>query len=463
MLKVILIAMLIVCTATFGQTTVKDSTHRAVAKTLIDSALIHQKGYQILDELLQMGPRLSGSETSLKAIHWARAKMEALGFDHVFLQPVMVPHWVRGDTESLTIASHGALKGHSLAITALGGSVGTGADGILAEVIEVNTLQQLRELGERGEGKIIFLNGYWDQSEVQSFRAYGRAVTHRGLGAIEAGKIGALACLIRSVTSRYDNVPHTGSMRRYPENSRKVPGAALGQLDADFLSQQIAANPGLKLHLKLSCQTLPDVQSYNVIADLTGSEKPDEIVLVSGHFDSWDVGDGAHDDATGCIQALEVLDLFKRVGIQPKRTVRCVFYINEENGIRGALEYAAASKENGWYHIAAMESDRGAFTPRGFSVDADSSIINHMQQWLPYLKMASIEWIRKGGSGVDVGQLKDAVSRIGYVPDGQRYFDYHHSANDVFEAVHPREFELGAAAMAILTYLISEEGLDLPQ
>ncbi len=455
-LSVVVTALLLLSSLVYSQE--KHEAHKETARQILDAALGEMKGYKILGELCEMGPRLSGSDNSIKAIRWAENKMHELGFDRVELQPVMVPHWVRGPVESLTVSS-GAEKGRKLAITALGRSIGTKEEGITAGVIEVKTLEELRNIGDKALGKIVFLNGQFDPTVTNTFSGYGRAVTHRALGAIETGKAGGVATLIRSVTTRYDNVPHTGSMRPYAAAIKKVPGAALGQIDADYLSKAIKKDPNLKLTLKLSCKTLPDAQSYNVIADLIGTEKPDEYVLVSGHFDSWDVGDGAHDDAAGCIQALEALEIFKRLNIRPKRTLRCVFFMNEENGIKGALEYARVTEEKGINHIAAIESDRGAFTPRGFSVDADSAIIAQMQPWLPILRMASIDWVRKGGSGVDVGQLRTAVSRIGFVPDSQRYFDYHHSANDVYEAVHPREFEMGAAAITILAYLLTEEGL----
>jgi Zn-dependent M28 family amino/carboxypeptidase len=212
--------------------------------------------------------------------------------------------------------------------------------------------------------------------------------------------------------------------------------------------------------LKLNCTTLPDAQSYNVIGEIIGSEYPDEIVLVGGHYDSWDVGCGAHDNGAGCIQTMEVLDLMKRLNIKTKRTLRCVFFINEENGTRGAIEYAKYADSSKQIHLAVIESDRGAFTPIGFYTETDSSnILKRLQSWLPILEKANIEWVRKGGSGVDVQKIKNAKLHMGYVPDDQRYMDFHHSANDVFEEVNSREFELGTAAIAIMAYLLSEEGL----
>ncbi|RMI14647.1 MAG: M20/M25/M40 family metallo-hydrolase [Calditrichaeota bacterium] len=439
-----------------------DEAYENIAEEIITAALTEQKGYKILGELCQIGPRLSGSENSMKAIRWAEAKMKELGFDRVILQPVMVPHWVRGDVELAEIVEPAALKGRQLAVTALGGSVGTPEGGLTAGVLEVFTFEELARKSAQARGKIVFFNRPFPQHLVNTFAGYGATVGQRVHGPSEAAGHGAVAALVRSVGTAYDNSPHTGSLR-YREDAPRIPAAAVGVIDADFLSQALKQYPGLKVRLKLSCQNLPDVQSYNVIGDLIGSTYPDEYVLVSGHFDSWDKGDGAHDDGGGCIQALEVLDLLKRLGIQPKRTIRCVFFINEENGLRGARAYARMADSLGLKHVAAIESDRGSFSPRGFSVSADSTVIAAMQRWLPILRKAGIEWIRPGGSGADVSQIKGAIARIGFVPDGQRYFDYHHSDNDVYEAVHPREFELGAAAQAILAYLISEEGLYIPR
>jgi carboxypeptidase Q len=273
-----------------------------------------------------------------------------------------------------------------------------------------------------------------------------------------AAKYGGVAAIVRSVTTLPDNNPHTGAMY-YVDTLPRVPGVALGYLDSDFLSEMLKKEPRLEITLKLNCRTYPDAQSYNIISEIRGREFPDEIILVGGHFDSWDLSCGAHDDGAGCIQSLEVLELFSKSGLTPKRTIRCVFFINEENGIKGALEYARYSDSLKLNHVAAIESDRGAFTPEGFSVDSDSLTIKKIEEWLPVLQRAGIEYVRKGGSGVDVSQIKNVKAKIGYVPDNQRYMDVQHSANDNFESVHPREMELGSAAIAILVYLISEIGL----
>ena len=424
------------------------------AQLIVEKALSERKGYSFLRELCEIGPRLSGSEKSMKAINWAFEKMKSLGFDKVWLQPVMVPHWERGETESCTILD----LNKNLAVLALGGSIATPVDGITANVFEVKTFDELAKRKEEVKGKIIFFSRALDESKINTFAGYGGAVDQRVSGAIESAKYGAVGIIIRSITTKHDNVPHTGVMD-YNDTIPKIPAAAIGYLDANLLSDELKKNPDLKLNLKLSCKTLPDAQSYNVIGEITGTEFPDEIVLVGGHFDSWDVGCGAHDNGAGCIQTMEALDLIKRLGIKTKRTLRCVFFLNEENGTRGAIEYANFADTSSQIHLAVLESDRGAFTPIGFYAETDSiEIISRLQSWLPVLEKANIEWIRKGGSGVDVQKIKNAQLHLGYVPDDQRYMDYHHSANDTFDAVHPREFELGAAAIAIMAYLLSEEG-----
>jgi len=433
----------------------KIEEYNSIAQLIVETALRERKGYEYLRELCEFGPRLSGSEKSLMAINWAYEKMKSLGFDKVWLQPVIVPYWERGDVESCTILD----LNRELSTLALGGSISTPVEGITAEVIEVKTFEELEKRKDEAKGKIVFFSRALDQGKVNTFSGYGGAVNKRVNGAVEAAKYGAVAVVIRSITTKYDNVPHTGVMD-YNDTIPKIPAAALGFLDADFLSDELKKNPDLKVNLKLNCRTLPDAQSFNVIGEIKGTEFPDEIVLVGGHFDSWDVGCGAHDNGAGCIQTLEVLDLIKRLDLKPKRTLRCVFFINEENGVRGANEYANFADTSDQTHLAVLESDRGAFTPIGFYADTDSAeIISRLQSWLPVLEKANIEWVRKGGSGVDVQKIKNAKLHMGYVPDDQRYMDYHHSANDVFDAVHPREFELGAAAIAIMAYLLSEEGL----
>ncbi len=433
------------------------SRHLGITKEIIATTLKENRGYKMLSELCEIGPRLSGSDNSLTAIKWAEKKLTEIGCDSVWLQPVMVPVWERGDVESAEIKFSDS-NSKNLSIASLGGSIGTPPDGITAKVLEVQNFKQLEMLKEEAAGKIIFFNRPFDNSLVNTFTAYGNAVDQRVYGAAEAAKVGGVAAIVRSVTSKYDNTPHVGVMF-YSDTVKQVPTAAIGLIDADFLSAKLKENPDLELTLKMDCKNLPEAQSFNVIGEISGSEFPDEILLVGGHFDSWDKGDGAHDDGAPCIQTMEVLDIFKRLNIKPKRTIRCVLFINEENGSRGAKAYAKETDSLKLNHLAAIEADRGIGTPRGFYVETDSLRLKKLQAWLPLLNYANIEWIKSGGSGADISHIKNSKALFGFVPVFQRYFDYHHSANDLFEEVHPREMELGTAAMAILVYLLSEEGL----
>jgi hypothetical protein len=439
--------------------TSKQKFYFDIADKIVTTALIERKGYDWLSQLCEIGPRLSGSENSDKAVKWTFEKMKELKFDNVWLQPALVPHWERGEKETAKIIFSDNLNEKNIEILALGGSISTPVNGITAEVLEVKSFEELNEKKDLAKGKIIFFNKKLDQSTLNTFTAYGNVVKLRAYGAIEAAKYSAVGILIRSITTKNDNVPHTGSMS-YVDSLPKLPSASIGNIDSDFLEQALLKDPELKIEMKINSRILPDAISYNVIGEIPGSEYPDEIVVVGGHLDSWDVGDGAHDNATGCIQTMEVLDLLKRLDLKPKRTIRCVLFMNEENGSRGAKEYAKFADTSSQKHIVAIESDRGGFTPVGFNVDSESTeILNKIKNWLPILERASIEWIKKGGSGADVQYIKNAIARMGFVPDDQRYMDFHHSANDIFEEVHPREFELGAAAIALMAYLISEEGL----
>ncbi|MGA8263232.1 MAG: M20/M25/M40 family metallo-hydrolase [Ignavibacteriaceae bacterium] len=454
------ILMMFSASLSYSQTKINDKIKEdiKVADQFVRSALTDRKGYHLLKELTDMGSRLSGSENSVKAIMWAKKKMEEDGFDKVWLQPVMVPHWVRGKVEQAEIVKSKLFKNRKLNIATLGGSIGTGKSGISAEVLEVKNFDELKALRDKAKGKIIFMSRPLDPGIIQTFRGYGQAVDQRVFGAMQAAKLGAVGVMIRSITTKYDNVPHTGVMI-YNDTIPKIPAVALGYQDADFISNALKKDPHLEVNIKLDCKTLPDAQSYNLIGELTGSEFPDQVIVVGGHSDSWDKGVGANDDGTGIMQSMEVVDLFKRLDIKPKRTIRCVFFINEENGSRGGEKYGEYAKDSPEKHIAAIEADAGSGSPRGFSIDADSLTIANMQSWLPVLRRSDIDWVEKGGSGADVGEIKNAKARIGYIPDPQRYFDYHHSDNDQFAIIHPREFELGSSAMATLVYMIDQYGL----
>jgi carboxypeptidase Q len=432
--------------------------YHKISRSIVERALTDTTGYQWLRELCGIGPRFVGTEKSLEAIQWAKKIMEENGFDRVTLQPVQVPRWIRGSVETAEILKSPKTQYKQLSVAALGGSVPTSPEGLVEEVVEVPGLKALEEMSEEVRGKIVFFNEPMDPARIQTFSAYGRAVGQRVQGPSRAAQAGAVGVIVRSVTTKYDNVPHVGTLD-YADSVPRIPAAAIGLRDADGLHDALQKDPSLRIRMKLSCRNAPDTLSYNVFCELTGTEKPEEVIVVGGHFDSWDKGHGAHDDGACCLQSLEVLHLLKRLSIRPRRTIRTVFFMNEEFGLNGAREYGKYAETSGEMHLAGIEADRGALTPRGFSVGSSPATLKKMQSWLPFLSKALIEWVRKGGGGGDVAQIKNAGAYIGYVPDIQRYFDFHHSDNDVFSAVHPREFELGAAAMAILAYLISEEGI----
>ncbi len=426
-------------------------------KNLFNSALMEGKSYEWLRDLTSnVGNRLSGSEGAAKAVVWGEKLMKEIGLDSVWLQPVMVPHWVRGEKEVANYSVNG--QKIDVPICALGGSISTSKNGIKAEVIEVKSLREAEELGNKLRGKIVFFNRPFDNSLINTFQAYGGCVDQRFSGARICGKFGADAVIVRSMTNSVDDYPHTGTMS-YGELSEEkyIPTAAISSRAANILSNHLKENSKLKFYFKQSCKTLPDAPSFNVIGEIKGSKNPDKIIVVGGHLDSWDLGDGAHDDGTGIVQSLEVAYLFKKNNIKPKNTIRVVFFMNEENGTRGAKEYARVAKTKGENHIGALESDAGGHTPRGFSIDANYKNIHLLKSWKKLLAPYGLHDIDKGGSGADISPLKsETVTLVGYRPDSQRYFDYHHSVNDTFDKVNKRELQLGSASMASIIYLMDK-------
>ena len=431
-----------------------DST---IIRKFFNEALSKGKSYEWLRELTtKIGPRLSGSEGAKKAVTWGRNLLESGGYDRVFLQDVIVPHWVRGKKEEGYILN-GKLK-ISLPLVALGSSINTPEKGLTAEVVEVKTFQELRDLGkERCQGKIVFFNRPMDPTKINTFEAYGQAGDQRRSGANEASKMGAIGVIIRSLSNTENDFPHTGSMQ-YATGVPLIPAAALSTNAATLLSKTLKENPNLKFYFRQSCESLPDVLSHNVVAEIKGSEKPEEIIVVGGHLDSWDLAQGAHDDGTGIAQSLEVFRVFKALNIMPKHTIRVVLFMNEENGNRGGIKYADLAKVNNEKHIFAMESDNGGFTPRGFGIQGGSAeILSKIQGFRNLLSPYGLNEIERGSGGVDIGPLApQGTILIGFKPDPQRYFEYHHSSNDRFETVNQRELEMGAASMAAMIYLIDK-------
>jgi len=429
-------------------------------KRIASEVMTNSGAYENLRYLTKkIGPRLSGSANAQKAVEATARMMKEAGADTVYLQPCMVPHWVRGAKETGFIQVTNGTK-YPLNLTALGNSVGTDAAGIRSKVIEVRSMEELHLLGEKGvKGNIVFFNIPMNPAYIKTFRAYSESGIGRRSGPSQAAKYGAIGVMVRSLASNVDEYPHTGATA-YNDSFPKIPAVAISTKDAEWLSSQLKNRIALNAYFKTNCRMLPDVLSYNVVGEIRGTEYPKEIITVGGHLDSWDICEGAHDDGAGCVQSIEVLRAFKKLGIQPKRTVRAVMFMNEENGLRGGLAYFKAAKDNNEQHIFALESDAGGFTPRGFGFDVSDETMNKVLQWKPLFFEYGIYDFAKGGGGADISPLKQLGTALaGLSPDSQRYFDVHHAASDTFESVSKRELDLGALNMAALIWLVSEYGL----
>jgi len=431
-------------------------------KEIYNSALTNSKCYSWLDNLSNnIGSRLSGSDGAQKAVEYTKKQMETLGFDKVYLQEVMVPHWVRGAKETAYIQDDKTKI--VVPICALGGSIATPKNGITAEVIEVHGLAELKDLGaDKIKGKIVFYNRPLDPANIDTFDSYFKAGDQRRSGANEAAKYGAVGTIVRSLNLRLDDFPHAGG-QNYGDlpKDQYIPTAAISTNGAELLSKSLKKNPNLKFYFKQSCQTLPDALSYNVVGEIKGTEHPEKIMVVGGHLDSWDLADGSHDDGAGVVQSMEVMNIFKNLNYKPKNTLRVVLFMNEENGGKGGAKYEELSKQNGENHIFALESDSGGFTPRGFSFEANDVNFKKMKGYKNLFEPYLIHSFTIGEGGSDIGHLTSKnIVKAGLKPDPQRYFDYHHAANDKFDAINKRELELGAATMTALIYMIDQNGIE---
>ncbi|TVR41329.1 MAG: peptidase M28 family protein [Cryomorphaceae bacterium] len=447
--------LLLVFTVLIGTDICAQKLDSLMIRRIFDEALTRGHSYDNLRELCKdVGHRLTGSEGAKKAEQWGANKMRSYGFKNVELQPFEAPYWVRGDVER----GHLNNPHRVLNISALGGSVGTNGP-LTAEVIEVSGTAQLEKMNPADiEGKWVFINAPMNPKLIDTFHAYGPCSRERWVGAAESARFGAAGVLLRSVTLRADDFPHTGVMG-YNDTIPKIPAVAISTNDAHHLSNLLRKQK-VTATVELNCEDRGTTTAHNVIGEIKGREHPEKIIVVGAHLDSWDIGEGAHDDGAGVVQALEVLRLFKAMEYGPRHTIRCVLYMNEENGAEGAKAYADRVKSKGEVHLAALESDRGGFTPRGFSVDARDDQREYLQQFKKLLEPYFLHLMEPGYSGVDVGFLRNGeTTLIGFVPDSQRYFDVHHSANDVFEQVNKRELELGSASIAALIYLIDQYGL----
>ena len=453
-----------ITTAFSQQETASNSDEDALfIRKIYDAALLEGKAYDWLNYLTnQIGGRLAGSPQAASAVEYTRQMMDTMGME-VTLQPCMVPHWVRGDKEQARVVNSKSMGTVELDVLALGNSVGTSDYGLTASVIEVQTLQEVMDLGKEGvAGKIVFYNRPMDATQIKTMNAYGGAVDQRVHGAAVAANYGAVGAIVRSMTLRTDDIPHTGSTvySQLDKGVEPIPVVAVSTMDADMLSSIIKNDKEVDLFFRTNCQMLKPEPSYNVIGEIKGNVEPDKIITFGGHLDSWDVGEGAHDDGAGVIHSIEALRILKATGYKPRYTLRCVLFMNEENGNRGGKTYAAVAKEKGEIHVAALESDAGGFVPRGFTIDGNPEQVKRLQSWEPLLKPYKLHIFEKGWGGVDIGPLKEQmVPLIGLRPDDQRYFDHHHSDTDVFENVHKRELELGCASFASMIYLVDKYGL----
>lgn len=426
---------------------VRAEDYRESAARIIGAALTDDTAYRRLSHLTdRIGHRLSGSESLKRAIEWALAEMKRDGLDNVRGERVMVPHWVRG-SESLEMLEPSR---RSMSMLGLGGSVATPTKGVTAEAVVVRSFDELDALGERVRGKIVVYN--------VPFTTYGATVQYRSAGASRAARHGAVAALVRSVTPVSLQTPHTGALR-YADDQPKIPAAAITIEDAELLARMQERGERARLRLKMEARFLPDAESANVVAELKGREKPDEIVLVSGHFDSWDVGQGAHDDGGGCIVAWEAVRLLKALNLRPRRTIRVVLFTNEENGLRGANAYRDAHRAELANHVLAVESDSGIFRPFGFGLDdaAPAQARADLVEIARLLAGIRADRIGPDGGGADIGPLmREGVVGMGLDVDGSRYFDIHHTEADTLDKINPQDLALCVATMAVAAYAVAE-------
>ena len=450
-----------VVTLSFSLSSQELNDHKVFIDKVYNEALSNGQSYEWLDYLSnEIGGRLSGSINYDRSVKWGKNELNLIGIDSVWLQPVMIPKWVRGAPEYAHIES---TPGNTISvpIAALGGSISTPSIGISANVIEVKSFDELNNIGKDSiSGKIIFFNRKMDPTLINTFQSYGGSVNQRTQGAAKAAKLGAIGVIVRSMTTTLDDYPHTGSMYYDDlELNERIPAAAISTNGAELLSSMLSLNPNIKFFFRQNSKNFPDVLSYNVIGQIDGSERSDEIIVVGGHLDSWDLGDGSHDDGAGIVQSMEVLRILKSLNYKPKRTIRVVLFANEENGLRGGNKYAELAKKNNETHFFALESDAGGFSPRGFSFDTSESEFNSLKEFKHLFKEYGADDFIVGGSGADIGPLKDnKIILAGLRPDPQRYFDYHHAASDTFDAINQRELEIGAATMTSLVYLIDKYG-----
>jgi len=455
----VLLAFAVPAAGSAAAATGKAEDYRALVDKLREAGLSRERAFVFLERITSVGPRLTGSPQAAAAVDVTRRLMEELGLARVHTEPVEVGHWVRGDQAQASVAASPSRAAVPLAVCALGGSVGTPNRGIAAPVVEVRSLAEAASLGASAKGKIVFFNRPMDRRTADAFAAYGAAADQRVGGASAAARSGAVAVLVRSLTFREDRNPHTG-MLRYDPGAPAIPAAAIATADADLLSELLRKEKDVSVSLRMDCRDDGKVMSANVVGEITGSELPSEIVLLGGHLDSWDLSVGAHDDAQGCAASLEALALLRDLGLRPRRTVRAVMFMDEEFGGTGGRAYAAAPQRRGERHLVAAESDRGGFVPIGLAFGRDRKDIERISPYAELLRPFGVADIVPGGGGVDVAPLiAGGAVPAAVMVNAQAYFDVHHSALDTAASVEPRELELQAVILAVLAYILAQEGL----
>ena len=449
--------MLGVTTRAHAQTAAEIARLKPTAQRIVAAALADSGPYRRLGQLVDgFGHRLSGSSALERAIDWILAEMQRDGFANVRGENVMVPAWLRG-AESATLLSPRVTPLHMLG---LGGSVGTGADGITAEVLVVHSFDELAKRKAEAAGKIVLFNAAFPKDSAP-FAGYDVAVQVRGRAATEAAKVGAVAAMIRSVATFSIQSPHTGAMR-YDSSTKKIPGAALSVEDAEMLDRMAQRGEHVRVKLVMNAQMLPDAPSRNAIAELRGREKPDEVIVLGGHIDSWDVGQGAMDDGGGSVAAWEAVKLLKTLGLTPKRTIRVVLWTNEENGGRGGAGYRDAHKAELGKHVAALESDNGIFAPLGFRFQGSAAGAKKAAMLAQLTALAGAKKIAPGDGEADVGPiLQEGVPGFALDVDPSRYFWYHHTQADMLGVINDTDLRRCVAAMAILVYALGELDISL--
>ena len=460
MKKFIIVICILLIIFSCNQDNINRLSDAKVIELIFDEASQSSESYENLRYLTEnYTKRLACYPQGIEAAKWTKNIMEQMNLDKVFLQKIDVMNWERGNVEIGEIRINDELI--TVNICALGRGIATPENGVTAKVVEVNGLEDLARFSTDDiKGKIVFFNRPMNPNLENTFRAYGEAAGQRFTGPILAAQYGAVGAVIRSLTTSIDEYPHTGTTRK-AEPGETVPAVCIATKHANLLSELLKENSDLMFHFELNCKNKPDTISYNAIGEITGSEFPDEYIIVGGHLDSWDNSPGAHDDGGGCMQSIEVLRILQKIGYKPKRSIRAVMFMDEEISQGGGREYANQARIKGENHIFAIESDKGVTKPLGFTFDASSEVIAKLSSWSELFKPYDIDVFKKGGGGVDIGPLKqDGTALCGFQTDPTHYFDWHHSANDTFDQINRDEMQKGAAAMAALIYLVDKYGLE---